>query len=190
MHVEVVCICCPHELCLHLFCLPQVQATVVVTTPVPCPCCCQSYQKSLAHQSPSRAAWTKVISKSIAESNLLTLYLCHLFSETNTLSHGLVVSVYAVVLQCTLLVCYLNLLCHVSQYLVPFAGAKTIQSRWCKDPPPCGTTTKPRWIQLSLYPQQYHRSSTSEASFTHCLVVGQQASVLRGWFRSDVTRDS
>ena len=59
------------------------------------------------------------------------------FCETNTLLHSLVVSVPAIVLYlCTLLLCCLNLFCLVSQYLVPFAGAKIIQSRWCKDIPP------------------------------------------------------
>jgi len=39
-----VCRCLPCKLCLHLFCPPQIQATVVVTTPVACPCCCPARQ--------------------------------------------------------------------------------------------------------------------------------------------------
>ena len=89
---------------------------------------------------------------------------------------------------CTLQLCYLNLLCLVSQYLVPFAGAKIIQSRWCKDIPSLRHNNQtPRWNQSSSYPQQYHGSSASEASFIHCPIVGSTSLCAGGWFRSDVT---
>ena len=112
MHFEN---CWTAHIIFHITCMWKWRAYAVVLTS--CASICFAYHRALhlglqpeqddldTDVEVKMSAWTKVISESIAASNLLTLSLCHLFSETNTLSHGRVVSVSAVVLQCTLLLC-------------------------------------------------------------------------------------